>query len=291
MIKGSDENITGFDLLWNSGDNTANSAAEMLGFDQTSDDSVRFSESDTEIINLVIDASNNKIDFKETIKEGGGEIATSLTASVRAKTYTSYADLAGQVEIALEAESKRNGNKIDYSVSWDDVTKKFTIKENGTKLEAFNLQWQTGKNAPLSVGGTGQSIGTILGFDPLDDLETPVKSNSETDWGIFNTLIDLKGYLSDNDRDGIERSIGRLELNFNNMTSRIVDVGMKYSRLDVRETITTEIRLSLKERKSMIEDTDIIESIMNIKNIEAAYQAALSSTAKILNLSLVDYLK
>jgi flagellar hook-associated protein 3 FlgL len=291
MIKGSDKNITGFDLLWKSGDNMANSAAEMLGFDPTTDDSVRFSESDTEIINLVIDASNNKIDFKETIKEGGGEIATSLTASVRAKTYTSYADLAGQVEIALEAESQQNGNGIDYSVSWDDDTKKFTIKENGTKLEAFNLQWQTGKNAPLSVGGTGQSIGTILGFDPLDDLETPVKSNSETDWGIFNTLIDLKGYLSDNDRDGIERSIGRLELNFDNMTSRIVDVGMKYSRLDVRETITTEIRLSLKERKSMIEDADIIESIMNLKNIEAAYQAALSSTATILNISLVDYMK
>lgn len=291
MIKGSDKDITGFDLLWNSGDNTDSSAARMLGFDKTTDDSVRFSESDTQIINLVIDASNNKIDFKEITKQDAGKNVSSLMASVRSKTYTSYADLAGQVEIALEAESNRDGNKIDYSVSWDDHTKRFAIKENGTKLEEFDLQWGTGENAPLSVGGTGQSIGTILGFDPSDDIEIPVKSNSETDWGIFNTLIDLKGYLSDNDRDGIERSIGRLELNFDNMTSRIVDIGMKDSRLQVRDTIMSEIRLSLTERKSSIEDIDAVEAIMNLKNIENAYQAALSSTAKILNLSLVDYLK
>ena len=291
MIKGSDQDITGFDLLWKSGDNAADSAAGMLGFDQTSDDSVRFSESDTEIVNLVIDASNNKIDFKETILKDGSTVSTSLTASLRAKTYTSYADLASQVEISLEAESKQNGNGIDYSVSWDDDTKKFTIKENGTKLEEFNLQWETGKNAPLSVGGTGQSIGAIMGFDASDDIQTPVKSTTGTEWGIFNTLIDLKAYLLDNDRDGIERSIGRLELNYDNMTSRIVDVGMKYSRLVVREAITSEVRLSLKERKSMIEDADLIESVMNLKNIEAAYQAALSSTATILNISLVDYLK
>ncbi len=291
MIKGSDADILGFDLLWSSGANAADTAAGMLGFDPSEDDSVRFLESDLEIVNLVIDATNNKIDFKELTSGDVGKTVSSLTASVRTKTYTSYEELASEVEIALEAESMAKGNNIDYSVFWDDYTNRFTIKENGTKLEEFHLQWQSGDNAPLSAGGGDQSIGTILGFDPSDDIETPVKGSSETEWGIFNTLIDLKDYLSDNDRDGIERSIGRLELNFSNMTSRIVDTGMKYSRLQVRETITTETSLSLTERKSMIEDADMIESIMNLQNIEIAYQAALSSTSKVLNLSLVDYLR
>ncbi len=291
MIKGSGKDITGFDLLWQSGTHASDSAAHMLGFDQSSDDTVRFSESDRKIINLVIDGSNNKIDFKEITKGSLGLIVSNLTASIRPKTYTSYAELAGQVEIALEAESLKNGNKIDYSVSWDDYTRRFTIKEKGTRLEEFHLQWETGEHAPLSVGGSGKSIGTILGFNPSDDIETPLKSNSQTSWGIFNTLIDLKKYLADNDRDGIERSIGRLELNFDNMTSRIVDVGMKYNRLEVRETITTEVRLSLTERRSMIEDADIIESLMNLKNLETAYQAALTSTSKMLGLSLVDYMR
>jgi len=291
MIKGSDANIKGFDLLWNSGTNAAETAAGMLGFDPAEDDSVGFSESDREIVNLSINGLNNKIDFKEITADDVGKTVSNLTASIRTKTYSSYKELASEVEIALEAESFKNGNKIDYSVSWDDYTNRFSIKENGSRLEEFHLQWQSGENAPLSLGGNGQSIGALLGFDPVDDIETPVKSMPEVEWGIFNTLIDLKTDLADNDVDGIERSIGRLEFNFDNMTSRIVDTGMKYSRLQVRETITSEIKLSLTERKSMIEDADIIEAIMNLKSIETAYQAALSSTSKVLNLSLVDYLK
>lgn len=119
----------------------------------------------------------------------------------------------------------------------------------------------------------------------------PVTGNREVEWGIFNTLMDLKQYLSENDTDGIERTIGRLETNFDNITSRIVDVGMKYSRLEVRETITSQVTLSLKERRSMIEDADMIEALMNFQNIKTAYEAALASTSQILNISLVNYLK
>ena len=42
--------------------------------------------------------------------------------------------------------------------------------------------------------------------------------------------------------------------------------------------------------RSTIEDADMIEAIMNLQSIETTYQAALSSTAKIMKLSLVDYL-
>jgi flagellar hook-associated protein 3 len=291
MIKGSHADIRGFDLLWSSGTHSENSAAGMLGFDPSTDDVVRFSESDEDIVNLVIDGNNNKIDFREIMPEDEGKTVSQLTAEVRQKTYTSYADLSKEVEIALEKESMEKGNKIDYSVFWDDVTRRFTIKEDGTQLAELHLQWETGENADLSVGGTGQTIGGILGFNPEDDIETPMQSTAPAEWGIFNTLMDLKTYLAENDVDGISRSIGRLEMNFDNMTSRIVDTGMKYSRLQIRETITTEISLSMKERKSMIEDADIIEAIMNLQNIQTAYQAALSSTSRILNLSLVDYLR
>jgi len=110
------------------------------------------------------------------------------------------------------------------------------------------------------------------------------------EWGIFNTLIDLNGYLEHNDTYGIERTLGRLEAHYNSMTSNIVDIGIKYNRLEIRDKMTTENSLSLTERRSNIEDADIIEAIMNMQSFETAYQAALNSTAKIMNLSLVDFL-
>ncbi len=289
--EGGKADISSFSLLWYSGDNPSTNAADVLGFAATSDDTVRFSISDEPIVNVTINASNNKIDFLEITTGDPGRISEKLTASVTQKTYHSHAELAREVEKAMEAESHINGNAIDYTVAWDDYTQKFTIKENGTRLDEFHLQWQSGDNAPLARGGTGESMGSILGFDSLsDDVEIPLKSSRDVAWGIFNTLLDLKQYLSENDTDGIERTIGRLETNFDNMTSRIVDVGMKYSRLEVREKITSQVSLSLTERRSMIEDADIIESVMNLQNIQTAYEAALASTSKILNVSLVEYL-
>ncbi len=242
--------------------------------------------------NLVINGTNNKLDFMEIIPDGEGRSSGKLTAVIDSKTYTSHFELAREVEEAMELESRYNGNSVDYSVSWDDYTEKFTIKESGTNLSELHLMWRSGDNAPLAQGGTGESIGSILGFSAnADDIAKPMESSRIVEWGVFNTLIDLKQYLSNNDRDGIERAIGRLETNYDNMTSRIVDAGMKFSRLEVRETIISNISLSLTQRRSNIEDADIIKSIMDLKNIETAYQAALSSTAKVLDISLVDYLR
>ncbi|SDT85730.1 flagellar hook-associated protein FlgL [Desulfobacula phenolica] len=290
MIKGSDADIKGFSLLWQTGDNRDASAADMLGF--YGDDKIGFSESDEQIVNITIDSTNNnnKINFREILKGNDGKAVDELTAMIKEKVYTSHSELALEVEKALEEESYKNGNHIDYSVSWDSYTKNFTIKENGTELESFDLLWQTGENAPVSAGGSGGSIGEILGFDIEDDIAAPVESEREVEWGIFNTLVDLNQYLADNDPYGIERTLGRLEAHFESMTSKIVDVGNKYNRLEIRNKITTENNLSLKERKSTIEDADIVEAVMNLQAIEAAYQASLSSTAKIMNLSLVDYL-
>ncbi len=290
--EGGIADLSSFSLLWYSGDNPSTNAADTLGFLDTSDDKVRFSISDEQIVNITIDGTNNKIDFKEINKSNPDKCPCEMTASVAQKTYNSHAELAREIEKGLEAESHNNGNAINYTVTWDNVTQNFSIKENGTTLDEFHLQWKTGDNAPAALGGTGQSIGSLLGFDSIsDDVYTPMKSSREVEWGVFNSLIDLKQYLSENDTDGIERSIGRLETNFDNMTSRIVDIGMKYSRLEVREKITSQVSLSLTERRSMIEDADIVESIMKLQSIETAYQAALASTSKILNISLVDYLR
>lgn len=288
-IKGSDANIKAFDLLWESGENKDTSAADMLGFHV--DDHVSFSESDEPVVNLVVDSANNKIDFQEITDGISVTGLDSLTASVNEGTYTSHDTLAHEVEKALEKASAKEGSSINYSVTWDDYTKKFSIKENGTVLDELKLKWNTGKNAPTGYGGTGESMGDLLGFSSaFDDIHTSLKSEREVQWSIFNTLLDLKQSLSDNDAHGIERSIGRLETNYDNITSEIVDNGMKVRRLEVRETITTEVKFSFTERRSTIEDADMIKALLDLENMKTAYQASLSSTSKVINISLVDYL-
>jgi flagellar hook-associated protein 3 FlgL len=44
------------------------------------------------------------------------------------------------------------------------------------------------------------------------------------------------------------------------------------------------------ERKSQLEDADIAEAVMHLKSKELAYQAALASSARVMQLNLVNYL-
>lgn len=290
MVKGSDADITSFSLLWKTGENASDSAAATLGFDTDTDDVVLFSESDEDLVNINIDSLNNKIDFQEIIEGENGKQITDLTAVVEPGNYTEHGELARAIEKAMEKKSLEKGNRLDYSVSFDSYTRKFTIKEAGTDLDEFRLLWGTGENRPVLEGGTGEGMGSLLGFNPKDDIDIPSQSSDQVEWSLVNTLIDFKKYLENDDAYGIERTLGRLETHYDNTTSRIANTGMKFNRLDVRERMTTEVSLSLTERRSMIEDADIIKAVMDLTSIENAYKASLSSTSKVIKISLVDYL-
>ncbi len=222
---------------------------------------------------LEVDATNNRIDFSE---DGG---TTQLVATIQNGTYTADA-LAAEVERALEAAS---GVGRDFTVTYDANTRQYAI----TNDDAGNLQmlWNSGAN-------TGTSIAPDLGFDPTADdaVGGPYTSDREARWGIFQTLIDLEGYLQTDDRNGINRSLSRLDANLNHMIAGVSSIGEKESRLDVKEQIIEDLILSYEEKRSKIEDADIIEAVSKLQAAEMAYQAALASTARILRLSLVDYM-
>ncbi|MFH2065769.1 MAG: flagellar hook-associated protein FlgL [Pseudomonadota bacterium] len=270
-------------LLWNTGDNAQTSAAEVLGFSPLADGGMIFPGSDSEVIRITIDETNNRIDFKELINGVSAEDADELTAIIPSGDYTDTTALASAIETAMESESTVSGHGIDYDVSYDPAAGRFTIKESGVILDELQVLWNSGTHASINAADT-------LGFAAEDDAASPIKSGQEVEWGIFKTLIDLKNYLLSDDIDGITRSISRLDTDFEHIKSVIADTGIKYNRLTIKESIMSDINLSLTERRTNLEEADIIKAIMDLRSQEFAYEAALQSSAKILQLSLMDYL-
>ena len=220
---------------------------------------------------ITIDETNNKIDFRE-------DAGLETTATIPSGEYTAV-QLATAIENAMEAVSS-----VDYTVSYDANTGEFSIQDDGT-LTDLQLLWQTGANAETSIGS---DIG--FGASGDDTGSTAYNGSPGVEWGIFRTLIDLKGYLMADDVDGIERSITRLDTHFNHFTTTTSDTGYKEIRLDIKEKVIFDLNLSYMTRKSKLEDADMIEAISELQAREAAYQAALASSAKIMELSLMDYL-
>jgi len=125
------------------------------------------------------------------------------------------------------------------------------------------------KNATLTVGSDGSVV--------FGDLLTTL--------GTFKTALETDNV------SGIEQAMTGLNTDFDAITSKISDVGSKMRRMEVKENILQELNLNSAERLSTIEDADLAEAIMNLKSIELAYQATLSFSARIMQESLVNYLK
>ena len=67
-------------------------------------------------------------------------------------------------------------------------------------------------------------------------------------------------------------------------------MGARANRLETRQGILQTMTLDFKEQLSDIEDADIAEMSIELKQVEMAYQAALMTTARVGNLSLTNYM-
>jgi flagellar hook-associated protein 3 FlgL len=181
------------------------------------------------------------------------------------------------------------GNGAQYSVNYNEGTKKYTIMEAGAPiLDSLDMLWDSGTHSATTVGAD-------IGFDVSSDLNGPADgtthvSQDEVEWGIFRTLIDLQNYLSDGDADGINRSISRLSSDFDHIGAVLSEIGIKGNRLDVRDSIISDLNISYESTKMNIEDADMVQEITTLSRKEFAYNAAMSSTAKVIQMSLLDYI-
>lgn len=152
----------------------------------------------------------------------------------------------------------------------------------------------TNNGAAVSYNGDDKNINIRIGRN--DDLETSrngldafMDGNAASN--LFTHLIDLKTALEDNDAESIRNSLGNLGSDSDFINVQISSFGAKQGRLDIKKSIYEELQLSNKEKLSDTEDTDLAEAMTSLHTKEYAYQAALVAASKVMQMSLVDFMK
>jgi len=116
------------------------------------------------------------------------------------------------------------------------------------------------------------------------------KDGNEVFGNMLATLTEFKTALEADDLDGIRMSMDDLDDYFNQLSNTISDLGAKINRMEIRQNILEQLKITSTTRLSEIEDADLTEAITDLSEKELAYKAALASSAKVMELSLVDYL-
>jgi flagellar hook-associated protein 3 FlgL len=166
----------------------------------------------------------------------------------------------------------------------------FAGSETSTQPFSFDddnnptLVTYAGNDDPFAI-----KIGKDTNVDVGRDGEQVFGANWDAD-NIFKTLIDLKNALQGDDVQGIQNAMQTLDDHLEKMRNLVADTAGKGIRLDVKEKIIQDLDLTYTERMSKLEDADIAAAIVELEAKELAYQAALNSSAKVMNLSLLNYL-
>jgi len=108
---------------------------------------------------------------------------------------------------------------------------------------------------------------------------------------IFEVLRELKAGLETNDSAAISDQLGPLDDALDQILKARADVGAKLNRLEITENHWADFKLNIEQMLSDTEDADMIKTVSDLVSQETAYQASLAASARVIQPSLIDFLR
>jgi flagellar hook-associated protein 3 FlgL len=108
---------------------------------------------------------------------------------------------------------------------------------------------------------------------------------------LFTVLKSLSDSIRKNEPGALDKALENLDTAHNLMKSALSDVGARYNRVTQMKQSADDHLLSVSSQLSDIEDVDLPKAIMELQIQQTSYQAALAATAKVIQPSLIDFLR
>ncbi|MDF1605951.1 flagellar hook-associated protein FlgL [Nocardioides sp. YIM 152315] len=107
----------------------------------------------------------------------------------------------------------------------------------------------------------------------------------------FDHLAALSTALKAGDEAGITTAITNLKADADRITNIQSEIGARTVRVERARDVATDATLTLTNALSEVENVDLAKATVDLGLQEVAYQAALGATARVLQPSLLDFLR
>lgn len=109
---------------------------------------------------------------------------------------------------------------------------------------------------------------------------------------LFSVLKSATGNLTAPATPGaLDTDLANLDAIMDKMMTALADVGTRYGRVEKAQTTAQNAELDMTAMLSEVENVDIAKAIVDLQMQEVAYQAALGATARVIQPSLLDFLR
>ncbi len=117
------------------------------------------------------------------------------------------------------------------------------------------------------------------------------KQEDAREWGIFDTLFQLRDYLNNDDTDGLQVSIGQLQKEIDHVLRYQVAAGARYNHFEALKNQLMDQEIKLTQALDNIEAADIARLSIEYSRQQLSYNASLAVGASIMQTSLLNFLK
>ncbi|WP_123042224.1 flagellar hook-associated protein FlgL [Cohnella candidum] len=162
----------------------------------------------------------------------------------------------------------------------------------------FNGQKTTTAPYEMATAGTKDTdtADVVLPLAPGVDIATNISGNevfgSSTDSdNMFKLVKQIRDAMNANDPVTAGQAMNQLDSRLNKFLGVRSEIGARANRIELLDNRNQALTDTLNGLSGKTEDADIAQTIMDLKTKENVYQAALSTGARIIQPSLVDFLK
>lgn len=140
------------------------------------------------------------------------------------------------------------------------------------------------------VGDNG-TVSRTVGPNTSVDLNTPGTTGFGPNGGnVFDLLTTISSDLTSNPAN-LGADLSALDARMSALSADQSLAGAKYSRIQGMQTAAAANTIQLKSQLSDLQDIDLADMAVQVSTANASYQAALATTAKISQTSLLDFLR
>ncbi|GIO67579.1 flagellar hook-associated protein FlgL [Paenibacillus sp. JTLBN-2024] len=143
----------------------------------------------------------------------------------------------------------------------------------GTDTMGITYKFTEGASLPINV--TGEDV-----FGKSSDPDN-----------LFGVLTRIQNALAVGDQRSAQNELNLLNSRLTKINEVRSEIGARTNRVELISNRLSDLEINLTSMQSKTEDADYAETIMKFKQDESVYQASLATSAKIMQTSLLDYLR
>ncbi len=161
----------------------------------------------------------------------------------------------------------------------------------GTKVTA--APFSQNPAAPSGVSYNGNSAVTSVQISEGQSIQTNLPGDqifANPSGNVFAALHDLVNSL--NSGTGIEAANTEVQNAFHQLTTQRVFYGDALNQVQSKENFLSQDKINLSQQQTNLVGADLAQAITNLSQAQVTQQAALSATARVLNLpTLLNFIK